>query len=72
MIRVRRDGAIELYGVLQSCAAEIRDFFESLDLRGVTVKYRAGAFRFSTSIDESTRQRIRNFLLNLPALKKLR
>ena len=72
MIRIRRDGAIELYGVLQGYTVELREFLESLDLRGVTIKYRDGAFRFSKGIDDSTRQRIRNFLVNLPAFKKLR
>lgn len=72
VVRIRRDGAIELKGVLQSCASDVRDFFRDLDLHGVTIKYRNGAFRFSRQIDESTRQRIRNFLVNLPALKKLR
>lgn len=72
MIRVRKDGSIALYGVLARYEAELREFFAELELRSATVKYRNGGFRFSTNVDEATRQRIRNFLVNLPAFRKLR
>jgi hypothetical protein len=72
MIKVTNSGEVKLYGVMTSCNAEVRQFFEELGQRNITIKYRDNRFQFSRSIDASTQQRIRNYLTNLPALRKLR
>jgi len=72
LIKVTKNGEIKLHGVMTSCKAEVHQFFEELGLRNVTVRFRDGRFVFGKNVDSSTQQRIRNYLSNLRALRKLR
>lgn len=57
-------GDVTVEGKLEPHAAKIRRFFTEADLGRMTVRYRFGRFVFSGNLDETTRQRVLNFLVN--------
>ncbi len=63
-IRIDRRGRVTVEGLLKPYETRIRQFIGELGLRGATVRYRGGRYRFSRSIGPSLRQRLRNFLHN--------
>ena len=69
-ISVNTHGGVKLEGVFKQHASRVIEFIVSLGLRKATIRYRHGRFLFSRNVDPATQQRVRNFLLNLPALKK--
>ncbi len=72
MIRVDKRGTVTMLGVLKPYQQEIGDFVASLNLPPCKIKYQDNRLVFPNKINESDQQRIRNFILNLPALKRLR
>jgi hypothetical protein len=68
-IAVDRNGGVRVEGLLEPYAARITEFAAELGLRNATIRYRNRAYVFSRNIDDSTRQRLRNFLVNCCPIK---
>ncbi|MHC4915048.1 MAG: hypothetical protein ACYTGB_06115 [Planctomycetota bacterium] len=60
-VTVSAPGSVRVEGLWAKRAVRIRHFFSDLGLARGSVRLLFGRFVFSRSIDERTRQRIRNF-----------
>jgi hypothetical protein len=69
-IAVSGEGRVVVEGDWRPYQARIAQFVDDLGLRDVSVRHRFGRIVFSGAVDASTRQRIRNFLVNACPLKR--
>jgi len=70
-ITVDKAGHVLVEGLWERYAARIEAFVTDTGLRDCTVRFRNGRCVFSGNADESTQQRVRNFLVNQCPLKNL-
>ena len=63
-IKVNKAGQVTVRGSWEKYRARIVQFIDELGLTGVTITLSGSNYRFSSSLDSSTRQRLRNFLIN--------
>jgi len=60
-ITISGSGELKTTGVLAQYHSRIAPFIRELNLRGLTIRYRARRFYFPGSIDPGLQQRLRNF-----------
>jgi hypothetical protein len=60
-ITISQGGEVRIAGVLAPYRTRIAWFIKELGVKGATIRYRSKRFHFSRSIDQGTRQRLRNF-----------
>ncbi|MDB6124391.1 MAG: hypothetical protein JWQ71_3384 [Pedosphaera sp.] len=60
-ITVSQSGEVRITGMLAPYRTRIAWFIKELDLKDVTIRYWSKRFYFPKTVDEGTRQRLRNF-----------